>query len=97
MSDKQHKGLDSAQKPQTKWKPDADKLRVETIHPSMERRFKVKQRVKNQKGSKQPTRDTMKNPTIWADLTLTKLPGEVWCMYGASDEEARETSRLSIN
>lgn len=29
ISDKQHKGLDSDQKPQPKWKPDADKLRVE--------------------------------------------------------------------
>lgn len=29
MFDKQHKGLGRAEKPQIKWKPDADELRVE--------------------------------------------------------------------
>lgn len=40
MSGKQHKGLGSAQKPQAKWKPDADKLRVEDI--PVRKKVKVK-------------------------------------------------------
>lgn len=40
--DKQHKGLGSAQKPQIKWKPDADELRVEDFPVGKQGSGKIK-------------------------------------------------------